>query len=141
LHTQWEKGAVVTEELTLGIDGMDMIHAQFITLFERVKQSSGTDFIAAFEALIEHTDEHFSQEEAIMRACDYYGTEEHMNEHRVLLDEMRYFFAKAKKLPPFGRSYIDDYAMEKFRRHVVNIDSQLAMFLKSEAASTETAPV
>jgi hemerythrin len=128
----------VTEDLTLGIVEMDEIHAEFITLLERVKQSAGRDFVAGFEALIEHTEAHFAREEAIMRSYDYYGTQEHTNEHETLLDEMRYFFAKAKKIPPLGRSYIDDYALEKFRRHVINIDSQLAMFLKSEAASTET---
>lgn len=30
----------------------------------------------------------------------------------------------------FGRSYINDYTYEKFKRHVTNIDSQLAMFIK-----------
>lgn len=128
----------MTEDLTLGVAEMDGTHAEFITLLERMKQSDGSDFIAGFEALIEHTEAHFAREEAIMRSHDYYGTQEHTNEHETLLDEMRYFFAKAKKLPPLGRSYIDDYALEKFRRHVFNIDSQLAMFLKSEAASTET---
>jgi hemerythrin len=133
------EGAFMSEDLTLGVAEMDGIHAEFITLLEHAKRSSGSDFIAGFEALIEHTEAHFAREEEIMRSHDYYGTQEHSSEHETLLDEMRYFFAKAKKLPPLGRSYIDDYASEKFRRHVINIDSQLAMFLKAEAADTETA--
>jgi hemerythrin len=124
----------VNEDLTLGVAEMDETHAEFLTLLESVKQSAGSDFLFSFEALIEHTETHFSQEEEMMRSHHYYGLPEHENEHETLLDEMRYFFAKAKKLPPLGRSYIDDYAFEKFHRHVINIDSQLAMFLKSESA-------
>lgn len=124
----------MSEELTLGVAEMDETHAEFLTLLERVKRSRGSDFLSGFEALIAHTETHFSGEEEMMRAHRYYGLREHENEHETLLNEMRYFFDKAKKLPPLGRSYIDDYAFEKFRRHVINIDSQLAMFLTSESA-------
>ena len=124
----------MNEALTLGIAGMDETHAEFLSLLETVKQCAKSDFLSAFEALLAHTEAHFAKEEAMMRAHDYYGLQEHESEHETLLSEMRYFFEKAKKLPPMGRSYIDDYAYEKFHRHVINIDSQLAMFLKSEAA-------
>jgi len=124
----------VNEALTLGVAEMDAIHAEFLTLLEDAKHSRGNDFLSAFEALLAHTETHFAREEALMRAHRYYGLQEHESEHETLLSEMRYFFEKAKKLPPMGRSYIDDYAFEKFHRHVINIDSQLAMFLKSEFA-------
>jgi hemerythrin-like metal-binding protein len=123
------------EGLTLGIEAMDTVHEAFITLLEALQRSDDADFIANFHALLEHTCEHFANEEALMRELEYYGLHEHAAEHQTLLDEMRYFFEKAKKFPPMGRSYINDYAFEKFRRHIINIDSQLAMFVKERQRS------
>ena len=121
----------MSENLTLGVAAMDDVHAEFQTLLERAKTADAQHFLEAFAALIEHTEAHFAMEDELMRSHGFYGMQEHIDEHETLLNEMRYFYEKAKKLPPFGRSYINDYAFEKFRRHVINIDSQLAAFLKS----------
>lgn len=131
----------MTEDLTLGVAAMDETHADFIQLLDKVKQAQGRAFLDAFAALVAHTQIHFAMEEELMRTENFYAMQEHLDEHETLLGEMRYFFEKAKKITAFGRSYIDDYAFEKFRRHVINIDSQLAMFLKSEAARKEKADV
>ena len=131
------KGAELTEDLTLGIAEMDRTHDDFLILLGNAKAADGKQFLEAFSLLIEHTEAHFSMEEEIMRSHAFYGMQEHADEHLNLLNEMRYFYDKARKLPAFGRSYIDDYAFEKFRRHIINIDSQLAMFLKSIPTETE----
>jgi hemerythrin len=122
----------VTEDLTLDITALDETHDEFLQLLETVKSAQGSAFTEGFAALIEHTEAHFAMEEALMHDKAFYGMQEHQGEHETLLCEMRYFFEKAKKIPAFGRSYIDDYAFDKFKRHIINIDSQLAMFLKSQ---------
>jgi hemerythrin len=127
----------MTDDLALGIDAMDETHTDFVQQLEKTKALSGTAFVEGFEALIAHTEAHFAMEEALMRTHDFYAMQEHLDEHETLLGEMRYFYDKARRVPAFGRAYIDDYAFEKFRRHVINIDSQLAMFLKSDAARKE----
>jgi hemerythrin len=85
-----------------------------------------------FEEMIEHTKEHFAYEENLMNELNFYAKGEHFDEHANLLGEMQYFYEKAKKIPAFGKSYINDYAYDKFKRHIINIDSQLAMFLKEQ---------
>ena len=125
------------EELSLGIETMDTTHREFLQLLDTVRRARGDAFLQGFAALIEHTEQHFAMEEAWMERTSYYGYREHRDEHENLLNEMRYFFDKARRLPAFGRSYIDDYAFEKFRRHIINIDSQFAMFLKAESAAAE----
>jgi len=123
------------ESLRLDIAEMDRMHDEFIELLENTKSAAAPEFMARFEALIEHTQGHFAAEEAMMEERAFYGLAEHRGEHETLLEEMRYFFEKGRRLPPFARSYIDDYAYEKFRRHIVNIDSQLAMFLKGSGGT------
>lgn len=120
----------MSAELQLGLSVMDARHDEFLAMLSRLQTSDDAMFMSLFKALIAHTKEHFSAEEAMMETHSFYGKQEHMDEHRNLLGEMEYFYDKAKRVPPFGRSYIDDYAYDKFRRHIINIDSQLAMFLK-----------
>lgn len=119
-------------ELFLDIDEMDKTHEEFWDLLQEIKQSEKEEFMSIFKKIIEHTREHFALEEELMRKEEYYGLQEHLNEHAALLSEMEYFYEKAKVLRSFGYSYIYDYADEKFKRHVMNIDSQLAMFLKGQ---------
>lgn len=123
----------MTEDLTLNIEALDETHDEFLRLLATAKAAKGAAFTEGFAALIEHTEAHFAMEEALMREKAFYAIQEHLDEHETLLNEMRYFFDKAKKIPAFGRSYIDDYAFDKFKRHIINIDSQLAMFLKSQS--------
>jgi len=118
------------DELQLNIEPMDAKHDEFLVLLKEIKASSDSEFLALFESMIEHTKEHFSFEEEIMDTHNFYDKKEHFDEHENLLNEMQYFYEKAKKMKMFGRSYINDYAYEKFKRHVTNIDSQLAMFIK-----------
>ena len=122
----------MTDNLTLNVAAMDETHADFLQLLDAAKAAQGSAFLDAFSALIGHTESHFAMEEELMRAHAFHAMQEHLDEHENLLGEMRFFFDKAAKIPAFGRSYIDDYAYEKFRRHIINIDSQLAMFLKTQ---------
>lgn len=122
----------MTETLSLDFEAMDALHDDFLLLLERVKGADGAVFFEAFEALILHTESHFDREEALMRSHDFHAIREHLDEHKTLLDEMRYFYEKGKRMPPFAQNYINEYAFEKFRRHVINIDSQLAAFLKEK---------
>ncbi len=118
------------DTLRLNIPSMDTTHKEFLEILERVKAADTRDFLSLFNTLIEHTQEHFAFEEDMMQRYNFYGRQEHMDEHANLLGEMHYFYKKAKRIPVLGRSYINDYALEKFTRHIINIDSQLAMFLK-----------
>lgn len=121
--------------LQLNIPKMDEKHDEFILLLDQVKSCKSQEFLILFEEMIQHTKEHFAYEESIMDQYSFYGRQEHMDEHTNLLNEMQYFFQKAQKIPLFGKSYINDYAYEKFKRHIINIDSQLAMFLKEQNIS------
>jgi hemerythrin len=123
------------ENLQLNIPDMDKMHDEFLHLLAKVHSCDDESFLQLFEEMINHTKEHFAFEESIMTKHDFYGVQEHVDEHANLLSEMIYFYEKAQKFPAFGKSYINDYALEKFKRHVINIDSQLAMFLKEKNIS------
>jgi len=118
------------DNIRLDIKDMDEKHDAFVDLLRKIQVAPKEEFLLLFKQMIEHTKEHFAFEETLMRERAYYGLQEHLDEHENLLEEMEYFFQKAVKMPPFGYSYINEYAYDKFKRHIINIDSQLAMFLK-----------
>lgn len=119
-------------DLQINIPIMDKIHDEFEYLLEELKECDSQDFFPLFEEMIEHTKDHFALEEELMVEYGFYGIHEHFTEHQNILNEMEYFYRQAQKLPFFGKSYINEYASDKFKRHVSNIDSQLAMFLKEQ---------
>jgi len=122
----------INNELKLNIEPMDTIHNEFEIILQEMKNTRNTTrFMELFVQMIEHTKHHFKTEEDIMNAYNFYDKKEHFDEHDNLLSEMQYFYEKAQRLPMFGKSYINEYAYDKFKRHIINIDSQLAMFLKN----------
>ncbi|MDD2358006.1 MAG: hemerythrin family protein [Thiovulaceae bacterium] len=120
------------KDLQVNIPIMDEKHEEFLVLLQRIQNCPKAEFMPLFVQMIEHTKEHFAFEEEIMNANAFYAKGEHFDEHKNLLGEMEYFYEKAKKLPAFGKSYINEYALDKFKRHIINIDSQLAMFIKDQ---------
>lgn len=119
--------------LSIGQEALDGYHLEFYERFIELKNANNTAFAEKFAQLIEHTEAHFAHEESLMEELGFQGTYEHKEEHNSLLNEMRYFYEKSRKMPMFGRSYVNEYAFDKFKRHVLNIDSQLAMFLKERS--------
>ncbi|MDM5270843.1 hemerythrin [Sulfurovum sp. zt1-1] len=124
------------DNLQLNIPLMDKMHDDFLDLLSTIKSCNDSEFLQHFEEIINHTKEHFASEESIMTEQNFYGRQEHLDEHINLLNEMIYFYEKARKFPTFGKPYINDYAYEKFKRHIINIDSQFAMFLKEQNISS-----
>lgn len=118
------------DNLHLNIPAIDEKHDEFLELLSEIKSCPKDQFLPLFANMIEHTREHFAFEEELMEQYNFYGKSEHTEEHKNLLGEMEYFYEKAQKMIMFGKSYINDYAYDKFKRHIINIDSQFAMFLK-----------
>ena len=125
----------MSESIQLNIPTIDAKHDEFLELLEKIKKADKNSFHTLFQEMIEHTKEHFSYEESLMDKYEFYGKSEHIEEHHKLLEEMEYFYEKSQKMMMFGKSYINDYAHEKFYRHIINIDSQFAMFLKGKNIS------
>jgi len=119
------------DHLMLGVDTLDHNHLEFIDL-QRILAASDTAALpSAFETLYYHTKAHFAEEEALMEKSGFAGLSEHRSEHEKLLGEMHYFLQKVQRgRSVFAKAYIQEYLPEKFYRHIINIDSQLAAYLK-----------
>lgn len=123
--------APLPDSLKVGVETIDSRHEEFWERFERLKGVSDTEFVGRFEELIEHTLSHFAEEESEMEDIDYPNRSEHKGEHRKALEEMDYFFQKAKGgRMVFARGYVKDRLGDWFRNHLLNMDSDLARVMR-----------
>jgi len=118
------------DTLKVGVSSIDLRHEEFWVLFEQLKSAADKEFTACFEALISHTETHFSEEERDMALVDYPNQKEHEAEHKKALDEMRYFLLKAHNgRLMFAKAYANERLGDWFRQHLLNMDSDLARVL------------
>jgi len=115
------------DALKVGVDSIDQRHEEFYVLYETLQNATDSEFLEAFDAVILHTQGHFSEEEADMDSVVYPNKAEHKQEHLKALDEMNYFREKGSsgKLM-FAKAYVKDRLGDWFRNHLLNMDSDLA---------------
>lgn len=122
----------MSKKLHLNIKDLDHKHNEFLELLNAMKVANKSQFFILFEAMIAQTKEHFYLEESLMKAHNFDAFEQHREAHQDILKEMLFFYEKGKKLPSFGRSYINEYAFDKFKQHTITVDSQFAHYLKTQ---------
>lgn len=116
---------------TLGLDEMDATHREFIAQVAALIAAGNTEFPALFQALVNHTREHFMAEGRLMRESKYRGLPEHEGEHHRVLGELQQLNRSLKRGHlPLVRAYVKEGLMEWFDTHVAMTDAALAMHLK-----------
>jgi hemerythrin-like metal-binding protein len=119
--------------LQLGIPDMDIVHAEFAALVNRVAAAQGKEFTDLFSQLLAHTRAHFAAEEELMRRTEFPGRQEHVAEHGRVLGEMERFadrLAAGKTI--FARAYIEDRIPDWFALHTQTLDYALATYLRAK---------
>lgn len=121
---------------------MDILHLEFINIYNSVDLDSIESIRSSLEQLRTHSIYHFEVEEDIMNSISYPTKREHICEHAKILAEMQYFInMKSNK---FGQDMIKSYYTEKlpewFDLHLLTMDSDLASYIKKyeEEESNQT---
>ena len=116
--------------MTLNCPELDIYHKECEELLQNFDY---LDFMTSYTTLLEHTQKHFAHEEHLMKTLNFRGFSEHYEEHQKILGEMSQFLAMANRGNVFlAKNYVKNTLSERFDLHVRNIDSQLAMFLKTQ---------
>ncbi len=119
----------------LGMDAMDNIHREFITLVAALIAANNVEFPALFQELINHTRAHFAAESELMRASKYWGMPEHESEHNRVLGELQQLNLRLKRGHlPLARAYVKEGLPEWFDTHVTMMDAALVMHLRKQPA-------
>jgi hemerythrin-like metal-binding protein len=78
-----------SSELALGVPEMDATHQEFIALLAVVEQASDDALVPAWATLVEHTQQHFGNEDRYMQATGFAATNCHTTHHAMVLEVMR----------------------------------------------------
>lgn len=117
----------------LGMAKMDNTHREFIAQVAALIEASPAEFPALFQALVNHTRAHFTEEGQLMRASKYKGLPEHESEHHRVLGELLQLNRSLKRGHlPLVRAYVKEGLMDWFDTHVAMMDAALAMHLKKD---------
>lgn len=118
------------ERHALGVAAMDATHREFVAHLETLTAADDASFPGLFEALAEHTRQHFDGEAVLMKQCRFPATGEHTSEHLRVLGEIAFMgrAAKAGRLKT-ARSYIEALPAW-FATHLATMDAALAACLK-----------
>jgi len=119
-----------TEELEIGLPVMDEQHREFVELLAQAGNSDNAALPAAWQALIDHTEAHFAQEEAWMRATRFSPGNTHAMQHRMILRVMREGAAKALQGDITPLRLMTRELQAWFPRHAQTMDAALAEHLQ-----------
>ena len=117
----------------LNYDKMDLLHMEFLDIYNSVNITSSNSIKSKSVELLEHTKKHFKEEEKLMDRYDYPRSREHKDEHNKVLAELQFFIDKSHSI--FGMNILKSYYMEKlpywFDLHLISMDSDLSAYLKN----------
>lgn len=123
-----------TSNYLLGIDALDITHQEFVDRVNFLETASNDNFVDGFPALVEHTKQHFDNEQALMQESGFAALNEHVDEHRRVLGDLdRLARQVARGRLQMARAYIREGLPDWFRLHATTIDSALAAHLKRHA--------
>lgn len=130
-----------SEALELGLSFMDDTHREFVELLERAETSADDALPAAWQQLIDHTDDHFGREDDWMRSTGFAAGNCHSTQHKVVLQVLREGAARgaAGDLAPI-RQMIRELAAW-FPHHAQTMDAALALHLRGVGYDPETGAV
>lgn len=130
-----------TEALRLGLPEIDHTHQAFVAMLAEAESAPDTELPERWQALIAHTEAHFSQEDRWMQQTGFSSAGVHMGQHHAVLQAMR----GAQVLGERGqwdelRGMVSDLAAW-FGQHAQIMDAAMALHLRSVGYDPATGQV
>jgi len=121
-----------SDALSLDLPLMDDTHREFVDLVTQLDQASDAALLPAWQALIDHTDAHFGQEDRWMAATRFASGNCHAVQHKVVLQTLREagrLVAEGTEPQTLLRRLTQELAIW-FPQHAQSMDAALALHLR-----------
>ena len=121
-----------TDTLSLDYGPMDQVHQVFIALLASAQKADDATLVERWREVVEHTQMHFGVEDEWMRSTGFSTAQNHMLQHRVVLNLLRegLAMARAGQFKPV-REMADELAVW-FAKHTQSMDAALALHMRRE---------
>jgi hemerythrin-like metal-binding protein len=129
-----------TAALSVGDARMDDTHEEFVSMLNQLLAATPTQQLPLYRAFIEHTVEHFAQEERWMLATGFSADNCHAGHHATILETMNAVLEHSEKGATDIITRMAQALFEWFPQHAASMDAGLAQHLKNVGfdSSTET---
>lgn len=127
-----------SDALLLGYEPMDEVHREFVDLLATAHHASDEQLPAAWQAVVEHTEDHFGREDEWMRRTHFSSAEIHILQHRVVLNVLRegLGMARSGQFSPV-REMAGELAVW-FSKHTQSLDAALALHMRRQPVAPTT---
>lgn len=124
-----------SDALQLDFEPMDAVHREFVDLLALAQSAPDTTLAKAWGAVVEHTVHHFGREDDWMRKTRFASADNHILQHRVVLNVLRegLVMAQAGRLAEV-REMAGELAVW-FAKHTQSLDAALALHMRREPAA------
>lgn len=130
-----------SEALSLDLPLMDDTHREFVDLLAAFDAAAEPDRLAAWRALIDHTQLHFDQEDRWMRETRFAAGNCHGVQHKVVLQVMREGLKRAESGEPEILRMMSGELALWFPLHAQSMDAGLALHLRRVGHDPSTGDV
>ncbi len=129
-----------TAALSVGDARMDDTHEEFVSMLNQLLAATPTQQVPLYRAFIEHTVEHFAQEERWMLATGFSADNCHAEEHATILETMQAVVQHSEQGDTELITRMAEALAEWFPLHATSKDAGLAQHLKNVGfdSGTET---
>jgi hemerythrin-like metal-binding protein len=133
-----EWGAALELELAF----MDDTHQEFIDLLVKTQTAADADLLDCFDAMVQHTVEHFGAEDRWMRDTQFSSSNCHTLQHNVVLQVMQEGLRRGRDHNdlPLLREMAHELGIW-FPQHAQSMDAALALHLRRVAYDEATGEV
>ncbi len=128
-----------SDALALDLDFMDDTHKEFVDLLALTETAEDDALLARFQALIDHTDDHFGREDRWMKDTQFSSSNCHSMQHDVVLQVMREGQRRGREENDL--KLVRELARELglwFPQHAQSMDAALALHLRRVGYDAET---
>ena len=119
-----------SDALNLDLPLMDDTHREFVDLLAVVAQADDAQLQPAWQALVDHPEQHFGQEDAWMASTRFASGNCHSMQHRVVLQVMREGAARAAQGDLQVLRVMASELALWFPQHAQSMDAALALHLR-----------
>jgi hemerythrin-like metal-binding protein len=124
--------------LHTGDDRMDSTHEEFVTMLNALLKTPPTEQLNLYREFLNHTVEHFAQEDRWMVATGFSEDNCHAGQHATILETMRAVETHYVQGNQEIISRLAEALVEWFPQHAATMDAGLAQHLKSVNFDSET---
>ncbi|MBI1175131.1 MAG: bacteriohemerythrin [Sideroxydans sp.] len=126
-----------SDQFELGVACMDSAHHEFVNLLERLNSAPEKDLPALFAKLVEHTAQHFAQEERWMAESGFPPIELHRDEHRRVLDILHEALQQVQAGDMASGKTLAREMLAWFEQHAASMDLALARHIEATGYSAD----